>query len=1002
MKFDSVFWQSKLKELGYELYPQVFDIYALQEQRVLPRDVDPVNVIRLSDEELVEVAIIVLDRESNQLTRSKCSSIARRWKENRMVRPLLFFTDGVDSFAIIVPGRGIGGESKILSLSEELFRTDHEVLESIRHPGSVEELTKHYDEVFFPYEKVRDEFFTGYRDLYQKLEYRLRKIIPKDSSGYAQRFLGRLMFLYFLQRKGWLKDDRKYIDGIKDFFELNTLIYDGLCAGKIEGIPFLNGSLFEKEPYLDEAMEKSLFPQVNPIFLEARDFFNNYNFTVDESSPLDLDVSIDPALIGTVFENMLPEQERGAKGTFYTPRNEVSFICRRAMVNWLGLKDIVQSQPDGDEEFIDGADALVEELGKKKDDVRVRQIKSKILSAKVLDPAVGSGGFLLGIMQEFVDFIHRIEATVGWKTDPEELKKTILPNLYGFDIESEAIEIARLRLWLSLIIDQKAPTALPNLDLNLVEIQDSLVKPEKHKQMTFDTIEHANRLRDSFRRLSSRYLNESDPVEKDLIKKERQTVAIELEKLTGLDPNTIEASMHTDADMIVMNPPYVRQEEIPSIKKQTYVKQYNLDKKSDLFAYFLVRALDLLDDDGVASVISSDKWLETGYGQSLQEKLVNHIVSIYGQRERSFGADINTVVTVYSKEKRRQAVEFNYLRKYRGRAVLRSVKRQRRQLMPGKWFYLRAPKFFLEKVYPVFTGKLEDYVDVKFGIKSGANKFFYMKEINHLYEADYLSNKSRFEELGINIKTGEELVEKDLIYIENEGKERYIINADDARPLVRTPKQLGSYFISELETLCLDTNSPGKYTLEYIQHGEELGLRKRPSIKNRNPWYKLPDLDTANIILLKSMMDVIYIPYSEEKIICDNRFYSLYSNRNNTIWLYLNSVIFYIVVELFCRRLGGGASDIMVEDYKMMPVPDLNKIKIEYDYKKMNRKVKNYYGEITLKDRKELDLAVLRALDFEEPEILLDELYQCFIEVVEDRLIKADRPLKRIMENKND
>jgi len=137
---------------------------------------------------------------------------------------------------------------------------------------------------------------------------------------------------------------------------------------------------------------------------------------------MEVDVSIDPALIGTVFENMLPEQERGSKGTFYTPRNEISFICRRALVNWLGLKDEVRPSSDGEEKFVDGIDSLVRELWEKKDEVRVRELKKRILSAKILDPAVGSGGFLLGAMQEIIEFIHRIEETVGWRTDPEELK----------------------------------------------------------------------------------------------------------------------------------------------------------------------------------------------------------------------------------------------------------------------------------------------------------------------------------------------------------------------------------------------------------------------------------------------------------------------------------------------------------------------------------------------------------------------------------------------------
>jgi len=1038
MNFDSNFWQSKLKELGYRITFETFDIDALKEQRVIPKDTHPVSVQRLSDEELVEVALITLDRDKKQLTRSRCATIARSWKENRMVKPFLLFTDGVDSYAVIVPGRGIGGEAKILSLSVELYRTDHDVLASVRHPGTVDELNKNYDEVFFPYQKVRDEFFQSYRDLYQKLEKQVRKLIPGDSSGYSQRFLGRLMFLYFLQRKGWLKEDRKYIDSIRDYRELNEIIYEGLCTGSLDGIPFLNGSLFEREPYLDEAMGDALFPKVNPVFLEARSFFNQFNFTVDEASPLDLDVSIDPALIGTVFENMLPEQERGSKGTFYTPRNEISFICRRALANWLGLRDEVKPLPGGGEEFVDGLDALVENLREKRDEARVRELKKKVLSAKVLDPAVGSGGFLLGAMQEIIGFIHGIEETVGWRTDPEELKRKILPNLYGFDIESEAVEIARLRLWLSLIIDQRAPTPLPNLDLNLVTIQDSLKKSMKEKQMTFGNLEKAKRLRERFHELSSRYLNETDAARKAIIKEERLRVSEELDELTGLDPNTIEASMHGYADIVVMNPPFVRQEEIPEEKKEIYVKQYGfdkkynlygLDKKSDLFAYFLVRVHDLLAENGVASVISSDKWLETGYGESLQKKLVNHIVSIYGQRERSFGADINTVITVYTKQTRRDPVSFTYIEKYGEKKVVRSVSRQRRQLTPGKWFYLRAPKFFVENVLPKLTHQLGALADIKRGFTTGANEFFYMKEINHLYEADYRANSKRFKEWGVTANTQKELEEQGLAYIENEGGQRFVLEKEGISPLIRSIRNYSAPLIPDLiDTFCFNvTTLKGlPFCKKYVEWGQSVdvqvtrgsrpktvkGYNQLQTTKTRPTWYMLPSLKPAKIALPELFSSRFLSFYHEEAALADHLFDVVYPKKERVekqYWMYFNSTIFWIMLELWSPRMGGGALHPRTMEYKSIPTPDLDNL-IPYLNKLTfgERTTLPYDEEIRQPDKITLDEAVLYGLGFNSHEVTdsLPKLYKEYLEVVNDRLIKASSSIskkaKRVQENIDD
>jgi len=1023
MKFDSTFWISKLEELGYKVRPETLELGVLREQRVIPRDVEPLAVRRLVDEEYVEVALIELSREEKQLTRSRCARIARRWKDNRMVRPLLLFTDGVDSYAIIVPGKGLGGEAKILGLSGELYRTDLEVLESMRHPGNAEELKQCYDSVFFPYEKVRDEFFEGYRNLYQKLEKAVREVIPEDSSGYAQRFLGRLMFLYFLQRKGWLQRNRRFIDSIKDYREFNEVIYEGLCQGRIDGIPFLNGSLFEKEPYLNQAMEERLYQRVNPIFIEARSFFNQYNFTVDESSPLDIDVSIDPALIGTVFENMLPEQERGAKGTFYTPRNEVSFICRRALVNWLGRKDVVLPTVGEDEVFIDGLDTLVEELRKKRDEDRVRELKRRVLSAKILDPAVGSGGFLLGVMQEIIEFVHRIEETVGWRTDPEELKTRILPNLYGFDIEPEAIEIARLRLWLSLIIDQKTPTPLPNLDLNLVDVQDSLLRRGKPKPATFEDLEKAKRLLERFKELSDKYLYARDPVRKKELKIERLGVVEELDALMGLDPNTIEASMHDYADIIVMNPPYVRQEEIPRERKEYYVKTYDLDKKSDLYAYFMVRVFDLLAKGGVASIISSDKWLETGYGVKLQKRLRGHVIAVYGQRERSFGADINTVITVYSKQSRRDPVDFTYLEKYGGEKVIRSVSLQRRRLSTGKWFYLRAPKFFVEKILPRLTHKLGDFAEIKRGFTTGANDFFYMKDISHLYEADYLANPQKFEEWGVTAKTRRELEEQGLIYIENEGGERFVLNREDVSKILRSPKEIQKYLITEVYTYVFKinkNNTPKDYSKKYVEWGEKkeiivkrgknkgkkiFGYNKLNSTKMHRPkWYHLAELPPSRIILIKFTHERHFTPYSKQPIYADHTCDMVYSKKIKDIilWAYMNSTLFNLTKEIYGLRMGGAALQLLTNIVLNLPILNLEHLKFSNIYIKiLNRAPLDLYNELLQEDRRELDRAVLKALGFEDSEAILEELYRCFVEVVEDRLIKADRPLKRL-EGKND
>jgi len=671
--FNSDFWIKALNLLGYKIKIEEFDISILKRDKIIPSNTDPKKAIRLYNSEEVEIALIEFEDSSN-LNRNLCTKIARSWKEKRLIRPLLIFTNGYESYAVIVPGKGIGGEAKVLWLSEKLYRTDVEVLNSISYPGNDKDLKNNYDTIFFPYEKVRDEFFEDYRNLYQNTEKAVREYLGDKSNSYAQRFLGRLMFLYFLQRKGWLNKDKNYINKIKDYKELNRLFYESLNKGETPGIPFLNGSLFEKEEYLDENMENLLYPKMNEIFLKARETFNKYNFTVDELSPLEIDVSIDPALLGTVFENMLPEYERGSKGTFYTPKEEISFICRRALANYLGYKDeIYKDVKDGKWKFKDGLEIYIEKLRELKSEKEVRQLKEKLLSIRILDPAVGSGGFLLVMMQEMIKLIQEAEATVGWFSDVKELKEKILPHLYGFDIEPEAVEIARLRLWLSLIIDQKEPEPLPNLDFNLLAIKDSLYLPENLRYIDEDL----EKLRTRLEMVKDKYVNEHDWKSKKMLKDEIQEITGEINKKTGRNEDVIEAFMSYHPDIIVMNPPYVRQESIPKDLKEYYVDKYKLDKKSDLYAYFLLRALSLLSEKGIASVICSDKWLESEYGIKLQEKLKDKLIAIYSQKNRSFGADVNTIIVVYGKEDREDPINFTYVESYTNKEIRQNIKIER-------------------------------------------------------------------------------------------------------------------------------------------------------------------------------------------------------------------------------------------------------------------------------------------------------------------------------------
>ncbi|MEM2029298.1 MAG: hypothetical protein QXS05_07985, partial [Candidatus Bathyarchaeia archaeon] len=154
-RFDYEFWLNSIRGLGYPIRDEELSVNVLSEQGVFPRGLSVRRVVRLYLDDYVELAVVEL---SEGMTRGLCTRVSRSWKRNRLIRPLLVFTDGVDSYVVIIPGPGLEGEAKVLWLHEELYRTDREVIESMRYRGDAESLRDAYDKEFLPYERVRQEF----------------------------------------------------------------------------------------------------------------------------------------------------------------------------------------------------------------------------------------------------------------------------------------------------------------------------------------------------------------------------------------------------------------------------------------------------------------------------------------------------------------------------------------------------------------------------------------------------------------------------------------------------------------------------------------------------------------------------------------------------------------------------------------------------------------------------------------------------------------------------
>jgi len=362
----------------------------------------------------------------------------------------------------------------------------------------------------FSVERVTEEFFEHYKEIFFKLRNDLRKqnIPSKESHEFTLQFLNRIMFIYFIAKKNWLEEPN-FVDWLwnsykklgkfktNEFYEkwLKQIFLKAFNnrANEIKDLPdevkrvilnapYLNGGLF-KEDDLD-----NLAVQINDsMFEEIFEFFESYNFTIKEDMPLESEVAVDPQMIGYVYEslaNVADEiYDRNDLGIFYTPKVEVDFMCRRSLVEYFSknLPEIPK------EKFYH----LLFDSFDEREDIENwftkenlwRKLEDALNNLSVVDPACGSGAFLVGMLNVVSDIYKLIYKYEGSSLTDFALKNRIIQySLYGVDVMPWAIETAELRLWLQLIVETdfkkeelREHPLLPNLNLNL-RVGDSLVQ----------------------------------------------------------------------------------------------------------------------------------------------------------------------------------------------------------------------------------------------------------------------------------------------------------------------------------------------------------------------------------------------------------------------------------------------------------------------------------------------------------------------------------------------
>ncbi|MDD3662722.1 MAG: Eco57I restriction-modification methylase domain-containing protein [Candidatus Pacebacteria bacterium] len=623
---------------------------------------------------------------------------------------------------------------------------------------------------------VTDIFYKDFFNEYDKIVKSVIKINKITDTEKAQSFVllfaVRTIFLGFIQKKEWIGSDEKFIQNFlaeyknkfygKDKFYLrwlSPLFFEALNSPpgrkvaygnndfsketekSLQMAPYLNGGLFKKKNDLDDQGWIIPDKEIDSFF----DFLFSYSFTIEENSPEDEDLQLNPEFLGIIFERLVNK----ADGAVYTPRTEVDLMCRLSLVKWLQKNLTIQVKVENIYKLFFKESEKEQQIKNdfSKDDAEyILKLLENII---ICDPAVGSGAFLVGMTQVLDEIVSILNVRVGAKNDNifERKKQIIGKSLYGVEVKEWAVWICQLRLWLSLFIEapeemkNSIEAILPSLDFKVrkgdslvqrvgsklfpitghIQIQNVSIKSkitqlkilkaeyynnkttisewelrQKEKAIYGEIInveidEKQNKL-NSFKnhkpqKTISMFLEiaEPDQAELELDKDKIEKLKIDLEDLKeqkivlakGDKPlvwsiEFAEVFSEKDGfDVIIGNPPYVMYKDISDplgkIKDGSVYKEYlkemvmldypnyfkskrEIDGFSDLYTYFYVRGLKLLNSNGVLCYVCSNFWLDVDYGVWLKKFMIdkNKIEFIIdNQVKRSFSeAQINTIISI--------------------------------------------------------------------------------------------------------------------------------------------------------------------------------------------------------------------------------------------------------------------------------------------------------------------------------------------------------------------
>lgn len=578
----------------------------------------------------------------------------------------------------------------------------------------------------------------------------------KKFQEFAVRLIGRTIFCWFLKNKKseagkalipeeWLSSEKVIQCGSDNYYHtileklffliLNKKVDDrkpySLPNGH-EDVPFLNGGLFE-------AQEDDFFPknskgihQFLANLVIPNEWFENlfkvleqYNFTIDENSINDSEVSIDPEMLGTIFENLLaeidPDTEKSARkstGSFYTPREIVDYMVEQSLLNYLRNKTAIDDEELLQSLFKEGTENSF-------DDKTTKAILQALSDVKILDPACGSGAFPMGALHKIIVILKKLDKGAEWwkqkqleKIDNAIVRKALKEKLdhstsdyarklgviqhsiYGVDIQPIASEISKLRSFLSLIIDENIDDSaenrgvepLPNLEFKFVTGNTliGLDEGSAHKTLALDFGE-TETLQNQLQEIRADYLQTSGE-DKEKLKKQFEKVQQEIfknelkggavnkraQQLVSWKPFTNNASEWFDPlwmfgvekfDIVIGNPPYIDSETMVKSGKKEFrdylVKRFNYCKGNwDIYIPFFEFSNTILSKYGVLTFITPDKWTSKPFGKTMRENLLHYLdIIVIAGRDIFETAKVDAIITFFNHSKSLEIKSYSFSKK---------------------------------------------------------------------------------------------------------------------------------------------------------------------------------------------------------------------------------------------------------------------------------------------------------------------------------------------------